>query len=92
MDSRLAAVFELMATSTTTAGTLKRQLGLAATTTMVVGEVIAVGLFPTTGGNGQVVLLLLPGGRNPKQALLGVVLIALGAPVYRLVFAPAERK
>jgi APA family basic amino acid/polyamine antiporter len=38
------------------------------------------------------VLLLLLGGRNPMQALVGVVLTALGVPVYRLVFAPAGRK
>ena len=33
-----------------------------------------------------VVLLVLLGGKNPKQALLGVVVVAWGLPVYLLVF------
>jgi hypothetical protein len=32
------------------------------------------------------VLLVLLGGDTPKQAALGVVIVALGAPVYLLVF------
>jgi APA family basic amino acid/polyamine antiporter len=33
-----------------------------------------------------VLLLVLLGGNNPKQAFLGVVVVALGLPVYLLVF------
>jgi APA family basic amino acid/polyamine antiporter len=33
-----------------------------------------------------VVLLVLLGGNSPKQALLGVVVVALGAPIYQLIF------
>lgn len=38
------------------------------------------------------VLLLLLGGRNPVQALLGVVVVALGAPVYYLLFRHSFKK
>jgi len=35
-----------------------------------------------------VLLLVLIGGNNPKQALLGVVVVSLGLPFYLLVFRP----
>jgi len=38
------------------------------------------------------VLLLLLGGHNPVQALLGVVAVALGAPVYYLLFRHSFKK
>ena len=37
-------------------------------------------------------LLVLLAGNNPKQALLGVAIVALGAPVYYLIFSRQERK
>jgi APA family basic amino acid/polyamine antiporter len=38
-----------------------------------------------------IVLLVLLGSNNPKQALLGVGVVALGAPVYNLLFRRGSR-
>lgn len=64
------------------------KLRRAADAPRVVGYPFAPFIFLTL----VAVLLVLLAAHNPKQALLGAALVALGVPIYRLFFAGSERK